>query len=224
MTLKNSQKGSASRANKQNAWVTVAGAPRRSYLGKYHRLTPAQSRWVRSLLNQWGGMYGGSGVEHLSGGGGLWSVILTGWTGEQQERIASVLSDLRRMGYSGQALFDHAKAIIWPKKSLSSLIGKAVDEDEAEFMEAVILKSFALSSPVYVIGKDYYTRRNTMNSMARWMQQHYAPFLTEKQCIDRVRWCIELFNSAVYFTLMSELCIENAETCKKDLKTSFEAA
>ncbi|WP_392440213.1 hypothetical protein AABD61_05985 [Edwardsiella piscicida] len=217
MNLENAQKGSASRANKQNAWVTVAGAPRRSYLGKYGRLTPAQSRWVRSLLNHWGGMYGGSGVEHLSGSGGLWSVILTGWTGEQQERIASVLSDLRRMGYSGQALFDHAKAIIWPKKSLSSLIGKAVDEDEAEFMEAVILKSFALSSPVYVIGKDYYTRRNTMNSMARWMQQHYAPFLTEKQCIDRVRWCIELFNSAVYFTLMNALCAKKMPTKLKKI-------
>ena len=198
--INNYQKASVERTNPQNAWVTLAAAPRRSYLGKYRRLTPSQSRWVRSLLNHWGGMYGGSGTEHLSGGGGMWSMILTGWTGEQQERIATVLSGLRKIGYTGDALFEQAKAIIWPKKSLSDLIGNAGDQE------------------------DYYTWRKTINDMARWMQYYYAPFLTEKQCIDRVRWCIELFNSAVFFTLKDEFGFENAKTCEKDLKTSFETA
>ena len=222
--INNYQKASVERTNPQNAWVTLAAAPRRSYLGKYRRLTPSQSRWVRSLLNHWGGMYGGSGTEHLSGGGGMWSMILTGWTGEQQERITTVLAGLRKMGFTGDQLITQAKAIIWPKKSLSDLMGKAADEEEAEFMERMILKSFATNSIVYEIGKDYYTWRKTINDMARWMQHCHAPFLTEKQCIDRVRWCIELFNSAVFFTLIAELGIENKETCKKDLKTSFEDA
>lgn len=222
--INNYQKASVERTNPQNAWVTLAAAPRRSYLGKYRRLTPSQSRWVRSLLNHWGGMYGGSGTEHLSGGGGMWSMILTGWTGEQQERIATVLSGLRKIGYTGDALFEQAKAIIWPKKSLSDLIGNAGDQEEAAFMEAIILKSFKTGNPVYEIGKDYYTWGKTINDMARWMQYYYAPFLTEKQCIDRVRWCIELFNSAVFFTLKDEFGFENAKTCEKDLKTSFETA
>ncbi|MDO3422733.1 hypothetical protein QWI30_29245 [Citrobacter freundii] len=57
--INNYQKASVERTNPQNAWVMLAAAPRRSYLGKYRRLTPSQSRWVRSLLNHWGGMYGG---------------------------------------------------------------------------------------------------------------------------------------------------------------------
>lgn len=154
----------------------------------------------------------------------MWSMILTGWIGEQQERITTVLTGLRKMGYSGDQLIAQAKAIIWPKKSLSELMGKASDEEETEFMERVILKSFNKNSIVYEIGKDYYTWRKSIVDMARWMQRYHAPYLTEKQCIDRVRWCIELFNSAVFFTLIAELGRENAENCKKDLKTSFDAA
>ena len=93
-------------------------------------------------------MYGGSGIEHLSGGGGMWSMILTGWTGEQQERIATVLSGLRKIGYTGDALFEQAKAIIWPKKSLSDLIGNAGDQEEAAFMATKTegMKNFSLTA------------------------------------------------------------------------------
>lgn len=222
--INNYQKASVLRADPECSWMKLAAVPRRSYLGKYRRLTPSQSRWVRSLLGMWGREFGGSGTEHLTDGAGMWAMILTGWTGEQQERITTVLAGLRKMGYSGDQLITQAKAIIWPKKSLSDLMGKAADEEEAEFMERIILNSFGKKSIVYEIGKDYYTWRKTINDMARWMQYHHAPFLTEKQCIDRVRWCIELFNSAVFFTLIAELGHENEETCKKDLKTSFEAA
>ncbi|WP_227136717.1 hypothetical protein [Kosakonia radicincitans] len=206
------------------AWSELAKVPRRSYLGKYRRLKPSQARWVRSLLSLWGSVYGGSGTEHLSGGGGMWSMIITGWSGEQQEKITDVLTRLKKIGYSGENLIVMARAILWPKKSLSEIIASAIDRDEADFMEAVILKSFPKEGLVYEVGKRYYASRQPLVDMARWMQYHYAPFLTEKQCIDRIRWCVELFNSAVFFTLIAELRIENEEICKKDLKTSFEAA
>lgn len=222
--INNYQKASVLRADPECSWMKLAAVPRRSYLGKYRRLTPSQSRWVRSLLGMWGREFGGSGTEHLTDSAGMWSMIITGWTGEQQERITTVLAGLRKMGYTGDQLITQAKAIIWPKKSLSELMGKAADEEEAEFMERIILKSFAKNSIVYEIGKDYYTWRKTINDMARWMQRYHAPFLTEKQCIDRVRWCIELFNSAVFFTLIAELGAEREENCRKSLKTSFEAA
>ncbi|GKP57909.1 hypothetical protein [Klebsiella quasipneumoniae] len=208
----------------EKVWSELARVPRRSYLGKYRRLTPSQNRWVRSLLNHWGSVFGGSGTEHLSGGGGMWSMIITGWTGEQQEKITDVLARLRKMGYEGAKLIVMAKALLWPKKSLSDIIGNAIDQDEADFMEAIILKAFPKETMIYTIGKNYYKSRQPMVDMARWMQYHYAPFLTEKQCIDRVRWCVELFNSAVYFTLCAELSIENEVNVKKDLKISFETA
>ena len=99
--INNYQKSSVLRADPECSWMKLSAVPRRSYLGKYRRLTPSQSRWVRSLLGLWGRELGGSGTEHLSGGGGMWSMILTGWTGEQQERITTILAGLRKMGYSG---------------------------------------------------------------------------------------------------------------------------
>lgn len=193
---------------KHNAWNAVANAPRKSYLGKYRRLTPAQNCWVRSLLNHWGGVYGGCQTKHLSNSGsGVWSMILTGWTGEQQAQIAKVLSELRKMGYSGDKLLILAKAIIFPKKSLSVLIDNLGDKEEADFINEIILKSFKKDNPIYEIGKDYYTYNKTITGMACWMRCHYAPFLTEKQCVDRVRWCIELFNSTIFFALKDKLCL-----------------
>lgn len=212
------------RADQNTEWSELARVPRRSYLGKYRRLKPPQARWVRSLLSLWGSAYGGSGTEHLSSGGGMWSMIITGWSGEQQEKITDVLTRLKKIGYSGENLIVMARAILWPKKSLSEIIANATDRDEADFMEAVILKSFPEENLIYMVGKRYYANRQPLVDMARRMQYHYAPFLTEKQCIDRIRWCVDLFNSAVFFTLIAELSIENEENCKKDLKTSFEAA
>lgn len=43
----------------EKVWSELARVPRRSYLGKYRRLTPSQNRWVRSLLNHWGSVFGG---------------------------------------------------------------------------------------------------------------------------------------------------------------------
>lgn len=199
------------RVVQDKSWQMLACAPRRSYLGKYRRLTPSQTRWVRSLLNHWGSFYGGSGTEHLSSGG-MWSQLMTGWSCEQQEKITDVLTNLREQGYQGQELFITAKVILWPKRTLGGMIGSAGDEEEAAFMERIILQSFGKDSPVYEIGRDYYTWEKSIVDMARWLNYKYAPFLTEKQCIDRVRWCIELFNSAVYFVLFDELCREKAES------------
>jgi len=151
----------------------------------------------------------------------MWSHLMTGWSSEQQEKITHVLSGLRRIGYQGEALFIMAQKIIWPKRTLGELIGSASDEEAAGFMERIILQSFGNNNPVYEIGRDYYTWNKFIISMARWLNHYYAPFLTEKQCIDRVRWCVELFNSAVYFTLFDELCRENSKKTEKELQTSL---
>lgn len=100
--------------------------------------------------------------------------------------------------------------------------GMTIKQETAERLLKTGLVSY--ESDVSRLVKVGLTQGQTINDMARWMQYYYAPFLTEKQCIDRVRWCIELFNSAVFFTLKDEFGFENAKTCEKDLKTSFETA
>ncbi len=43
---------------------------------------------------------------------------------------------------------------------------------------------------------------------ANYMQSDIAPWLTIKQCIDRVKWCISLFHAKVYMVLQDEIAKE----------------
>lgn len=60
--------------------------------------------------------------------------------------------------------------------------------------------------------------------LGRYMQNHYAPWLTRDQVDDRVRWCLEIFNSAVFVAVRAAICIENEEKCKNSLKIAKETA
>ncbi|MGP2733847.1 recombination protein NinG [Serratia bockelmannii] len=65
-------------------------------------------------------------------------------------------------------------------------------------------------------GKLFYTgRNNTVSVLGRYMQNQYAPWLTRDQVDDRVRWCIEIFNSAVFVAVRAAICIESEGKCKK---------
>ncbi|MGK5747063.1 hypothetical protein ACSNKN_19320, partial [Proteus mirabilis] len=108
-------------------------------------------------------------------------------------------------------LEEKAKSILFPKQSLSNMFQRANDVDEADFVEKAILKAFDKSNPVYVVATDYYLGRNTMQTLANYIQQQIAPWLTTKQCIDRVRWCIALFNAKLYMVLQDEIARERSQ-------------
>ncbi|MEQ2027549.1 hypothetical protein ABLB84_17760 [Xenorhabdus szentirmaii] len=105
---------------------------------------------------------------------------------------------------------------------------RANDVDEADFVEKAILKAFSKSNPIYVLATDYYLRRNTVQTLANYMQSDIAPWLTTKQCIDRVRWCISLFHAKVYMVLQDEIAKERIKKrngyeryFKNNLKISY---
>ncbi len=213
---------------KHNAWATVAGVSRKKYLGKYQRLTRLQTLWITSLLNAWGDMYGGNtdGKLKCSGGSGVWGQIVPEqWDDESAARIVKVLGDLRKLGYRGEEQLKKATTILWPQRSLESMLVAADAGEECDFMEKAVLASMKHDNPVYIIGKLFYTgRNNTVSVLGRYMQNHYAPWLTRDQVDDRVRWCIEIFNSAVFVAVRAAICIENEENCKNSLKMAKETA
>lgn len=221
--INNYQKASVERTNPQNAWVTLAAAPRRSTweipptdtiakpLGSFVAEPLGRHVWRQRNRTPFRWRYVVNDIDRLD------------WRTAGADRCNCCLVCVK-LAIPAMRCLSRRKPSSGQENHFPDLIGNAGDQEEAAFMEAIILKSFNPGNPVYEIGKDYYTWRKTINDMARWMQYYYAPFLTEKQCIDRVRWCIELFNSAVFFTLKDELGFENAKTCEKDLKTSFETA
>lgn len=213
---------------KHDAWTTVAGVTRKKYLGKFQRLTRLQTLWITSLLNAWGDMYGGNtdGKLKCSGGSGVWGQIMPEqWDDESAARIVKVMADLRNLGYRGEEQIKKATSILWPQRSLESMLVVADASEESDFMEKAVLASMKHDNPVYVIGKSFYTgRNNTVSVLGRFMQNHYAPWLTRDQVDDRVRWCIEIFNSSVFFAVREAICIENEENSKNNLKIAKETA
>lgn len=211
-----------------DSWTTVSRVTRKKYLGKFERLTRLQTLWITSLLNAWGDMYGGNtdGKLKCGGGGGLWGQIVPKeWDVESAARIVKVMADLRKLGYRGEEQLKAATNILWPQRSLESMMAAADVEEEGDFMEKAVLASMKHDNPVYVIGKLFYTgRNNTVSVLGRYMQNHYAPWLTRDQVDERVRWCIEIFNSSVYFAVCAAICMENEEVCKNNLKKAKETA
>ncbi|CAM6271196.1 hypothetical protein [Citrobacter portucalensis] len=92
--IENYQKASVLRADPECSWMKLASVPRRSYLGKYRRLTPSQSRWVRSLLGMWGREFGGSGTEHLTDGAGILGVLTYRLNKREQMKRTKILQDI----------------------------------------------------------------------------------------------------------------------------------
>ncbi len=196
---------------KPDIYRYVADSPRKSYLGKARRLTPSQDRWVRAIISLWAGEMKDDSYLGLSwGSGSIWRFV-TGWSGENIERFTKVFEQLKKEGYTGSELEEKAKSILFPKQSLSNMFQRANDVDEADFVEKAILKAFDKSNPVYVVATDYYLGRNTMQTLANYIQQQIAPWLTIKQCIDRVRWCITLFNAKLYMVLQDEIARERSQ-------------
>ncbi|MBD2803039.1 hypothetical protein ID854_21985, partial [Xenorhabdus sp. M] len=167
-------------AYKINSYKHVADAPRKSYLGKARRLTPTQERWVKAILTLWADEMGGkvySGGYGSGGCDGIWRFV-SGWSEEQQEKFMTIFEWLRNGGYRGEELLKKAHMILFPKQSLSVMFQRANDVDEADFVEKAILKAFSKSNPIYVLATDYYLRRNTVQTLANYMQSDIAPWLT----------------------------------------------
>ncbi|EMQ3399845.1 hypothetical protein WG294_004458 [Yersinia enterocolitica] len=192
---------------KPTAWQELAKAPRKSYLGKYKKLTPMQERWIKAILCVWAEEFGGSGYGGGVDGVGIWRFI-SGWSVEDTDRFTRTLEDLRKLGYQGVELLTKAQSILWPKRTISDMLQRANDEDEADFVEKAILKAFRTDNPIYVIACKYYVDRNPVQDLANYMQYQVSPWLTNKQCADRVRWCISLFDAKVYMVLQDDLRVE----------------
>ncbi|OJB84517.1 hypothetical protein A9Q61_12615 [Yersinia ruckeri] len=194
---------------KSNVWHELAKAPRRSYLGKLQRITPVQDRWVRSVLNMWGQAVGGDTAPTGSCGVIGRLMIVSAWDENKGASIVKAVEDLHKLGYRGTELFQKAKEIINPRNSFSNLFARANEGEEAAFVDQVVLKAFTQSNPIRAVAIQYYCERKDMQEIACYLNRVHAPHLTLKQCIDRIRWCREIFNATLFHLLRSEVEKEN---------------
>ena len=187
----------------------AAAAPRKSYLGKFTPLKSVQSAWIKSLLTVWGECVGGKtrAQYRLENFSQFWSEVKQSeWSDTQLSRITEALGQAREEGFRGVQAALRARSILWPV-TLSALIEESERRDDADFIEQIMLNTFDLHDPEYLVGRQFYTTRKKMSDITRELQ-HVAPWLTDGEARKRVRWCLEIFQAKVFLAVRRQMKTE----------------
>lgn len=176
---------------------------KKRYLKPVKLITPLQSAWVRCLLDVWGEKYGG----HVGPDGGKSSVIgrlmiRKEWNDRESERIMDVVNNLHKQGYRGDELFIKAKQLINPQHSVSNLLDRANEQEDADLVESVICSTFAPDNPIRHVAIKYYCERKCAQDIAAELSRLTG--ISPESAWRRIRWCRELLEASVFYAIMRE--------------------
>ncbi|MDU3815779.1 hypothetical protein C3374_22580 [Pantoea sp. PSNIH4] len=176
---------------------------KKRYLKPVKLITPLQSAWVRCLLDVWGEKYGG----HVGPDSGKCSVIgrlmiRQEWNDRESERIIDVVNNLHKQGYRGDELFIKAKQLINPQHSVSNLLDRANEQEDADLVESVICSTFALDNPIRHVAIKYYCERKCSQDIA--VELSRLTGISPESAWRRIRWCRELLEASVFHAIMRE--------------------
>ena len=176
---------------------------KKRYLKPVKLITPLQSAWVRCLLDVWGEKYGG----HVGPDSGKCSVIgrlmiRQEWNDSESERIMDVVNNLHKQGYRGDELFIKAKQLINPQHSVSNLLDRANEQEDADLVESVICSTFAPDNPIRHVAIKYYCERKCSQDIA--VELSRLTGISPESAWRRIRWCRELLEASVFHAIMRE--------------------
>lgn len=177
---------------------------KKRYLNPVKLITPLQSAWVRCLLDVWGEKYGG----HVGPDSGKVSVIgrlmiRKEWNDRESERIIEVVENLHKQGYKGDELFIKAKQIINPQNSVSNLLERANEQEDADLVESVICRLFAPNNPIRHVAIKYYCERKCSQDIA--LELAKLTGIDSQSAWRRIKWCRELLEASVFHAIVFEL-------------------
>lgn len=176
---------------------------KKRYLKPVKLITPLQSAWVRCLLDVWGEKYGG----HVGPDSGKCSVIgrlmiRQEWNDRESQRIMDVVNNLHKQGYRGDELFIKAKQLINPQHSVSNLLDRANEQEDADLVESVICSTFAPDNPIRHVAIKYYCERKCAQDIAYELSRLTG--ISPESAWRRIRWCRELLEASVFHAIMRE--------------------
>lgn len=191
-----------------DALASLAQAMRKSdvkrrYLPQLRVITPLQATWVRCLLSVWGEKYGGYiGPDSASSVLGR-LMIRKEWNDRESARIMEVVDNLHKQGYKGNELFLKAQQMINPNNSVSSLLERANEQEDADLVESVITQTFAPDNPIRVVAIKHYCERKCSQDIAKELSRLTG--ITPESSWRRVKWCRELLEASVYHAIMADI-------------------
>lgn len=177
---------------------------KKRYLKPVKLITPLQSAWVRCLLDVWGEKYGGS-VGPDSGKTSVIGRLMVRkeWNDRESARIMEVVDNLHKQGYKGNELFVKAQQIINPQNSVSNLLDRANEQEDADLLESIIARIFAPDNPIRHVAIKHYCERKCSQDIAYELSRLTGIHVESSR--KRIRWCRELLEASVYHSIMQEM-------------------
>ncbi len=177
---------------------------KKRYLKPVKLITPLQSAWVRCLLDVWGEKYGGS-VGPDSGKSSVIGrlMIRKEWNDRESERILEVVDNLHKQGYKGNELFIKAQQLINPQNSVSNLLDRANEQEDADIVEAVICRLFEPANPIRHVAIKYYCERKCAQDIAYELSR--VTGIHPENAKTRIKWCRQLLEAGVYHAIVADI-------------------
>lgn len=183
---------------------------KKRYLKPVKLITPLQSAWVRCLLDVWGEKYGGS----VGPGSGKTSVIgrlmvRKEWNDRESARIMEVVDNLHKQGYKGNELFLKAQQIINPQNSVSNLLDRANEQEDADLIESIIARIFTPDNPIRHVAIKHYCERKCSQDIAYELSRLTGIHVENAK--TRIKWCRQLLEASVYAAIMAEMEVKRPD-------------
>ncbi len=177
---------------------------RKKYLKPVQLITPLQRAWVRCMLDIWGVKYGGSEGPDTNKSSVIGRLMIRkNCSDEEAKRIIKVVEDLHKQGYSGTELFLKAQQIVLLNSKIKPLLERANEQEEAELVEAVMIKLFKSGNPIRAVAIKYYCDRKCSQDIAYKITELTGMHIENSK--TRVKWCMKLLEAAVYHGLKREM-------------------
>lgn len=192
-----------------NPVSVLASIPRktelkRRYLPKHQSITPLQKGWASCFLDAWGAKYGGeegpsSGKVNVIGR----LMIRKHWNERESAKIIDVVETLHGLGYSGNELFLKAWQMINPQNSVSNLLARANEQEDADLVEDVINEMFKPDNPIRHVAIKHYCDRKCSQEIAEDLARITGIHVENAR--TRVRWCKDLLLASVYCAIKRKI-------------------
>lgn len=182
---------------------TIFQLKRKLQLGKTEPLDKYQTIFIERMMCGWGAWaYSGIDKQNNTNPIARMMASVDGYGAIHHCRVVEIFEKLYNKGYSGEALVKKATDIL---ASLRHGSYAECTNEEASFVDRMLIKTFGVQNPLIRIAVYYYVYGYSMTAISQYILKITDYNLTIKQCRDRVHWCLSFIKEKLYASIQYEL-------------------
>jgi len=187
--------------------ITRKSELKKRYLPTYQPITPLQKGWATCFLDAWGNKYGGSEGPYSYKSNVIGRLMIRkSWNDRESAKIIDVVEGLHKLGYQGDELFIKSWQLINPQNSVSNLLARATEQEDADLVEEVINELFRPDNPIRHVAIQYYCERKCAQDIAVDLSRLTGIHIQNAR--TRVKWCRELLIASVYHAIKRKIDVK----------------